>query len=173
MSTSHPAIPRAMPLPWFKQLWPWLLLLGPLTSIVAGSYLAWLAYSAQDAMVVDDYYKEGKAINQDLRRDKAAASLKLSALMEYDAAKGQIKGKLNGPGSVKSGMLSVKLIHPTQPSKDLVLNAQLDASGNFKLALPMLDRAVWQVMLEDQAHQWRLNGNWSWPQQTRTELNPI
>ena len=159
--------------PWFKQLWLWLVLTPPLISIIAGSYMASLAYKAQDAMVVDDYYNEGKAINQDLRRDKAAAKLKLSALMAYDPVQGKITGRLLSPETAQSGLITIKLIHPTQPAKDLTIATQLGENGDFKFSLPMLDRALWQIMLEDQARQWRLSGSWNWPGQQPIDLTPL
>jgi hypothetical protein len=61
--------------PWYAQRWPWLLMLGPVLVILAGSYTCWLAFSRQDALVVDDYYKQGRAINQDLRRDRVATAM--------------------------------------------------------------------------------------------------
>ncbi|HTD03634.1 FixH family protein [Undibacterium sp.] len=173
MSSPVLAAGRQNPAPWFKQLWPWLLVTPPIVAVVAGSYMASLAYSAQDPMVVDDYYKEGQAINHDLRRDKVAATLKLSASMRYDAVKGTVAGKLRSAGSMPKGMLTVRLVHPTQPSKDLTISTQLDDDGNFTLPLPMLDRAAWQITLEDRAYQWRLTGVWHWPQQQGTDLNPL
>src|SRR3954470_8206083 len=80
--------------PWWKQRWPWLLMLGPAVVVVAGSYTGWLAWSRQDALVVGDYYKQGKAINQDLRRDRLASSLGLSAQIGYDATQGTLNGQL-------------------------------------------------------------------------------
>lgn len=64
--------------PWYAQRWPWLLMLGPALVVVVSSYTIYLAYSRQDAMVVDDYYKQGKAINQDLRRDRAASAMQMA-----------------------------------------------------------------------------------------------
>ncbi|GGC70109.1 FixH family protein [Undibacterium terreum] len=159
--------------PWFKHPWLWFLLAPPIISVVAGSYMASVAYRSQDAMVVDDYYKEGKAINQDLRRDKAAVALHLNALMNYDAARGIVNGRMNPIKAIHGGNLTVKFIHPTQPSKDLAIATHVDEAGNFSLVLPMLDRALWQVTLEDQEHQWRLSGVWNWPQQQGMELDPL
>lgn len=160
-------------IPWYKHLWLWLLLAPPIVAVTAGSYMASLAYKSQDAMVVDDYYKEGKAINQDLRRDKAATALKLSASMAYDPEQGKVTGSLASADTRQSGLVAIRLIHPTQPAKDMTIAAQLEENGKFSFALPMLDRAAWQIVLEDQAHQWRLNGLWKWPQQQHIDLTPL
>ena len=63
--------------PWYRHRWPWLLMLGPFAVVVAGFVTMWISFTGADALVVDDYYKQGKAINQDLRRDRVAATLGL------------------------------------------------------------------------------------------------
>jgi len=74
--------------PWYRQCWPWLLMLGPAVVVVAGTYTGWLAFSRPDALVVDDYYKEGKAINLDLRRDREASRQGITVGLNYDAGSG-------------------------------------------------------------------------------------
>lgn len=176
MSTSPISVPISIntkQAPWFRQVWLWFLLAPPIVAVVAGSYMVSIAFREQDAMVVDDYYREGQAINQDLQRDKVAAALKLNASIQYDAASGIIKGKLSSDQKISTGILTMKLVHPTQPSKDLAIKAQVDESGNFSLALPLLDKAAWQVTLEDQPKQWRLSGVWNWPLQQAIVLDPL
>ena len=78
--------------PWYTHRWPWLLMLGPAVVAVAGIATSYVAFTSQDALVVGDYYKKGKAINQDLRRDRAAAALGLAVELRYDAAAGLLRG---------------------------------------------------------------------------------
>jgi hypothetical protein len=151
--------------PWYRQRWPWLLMLGPALVLVAGGFTAWLAVTRQDAMVVDDYYKQGKAINQDLRRDRVASALRLSFEARYDAQAARLEGRLASFGRPVSQPFLIRLAHPTLPEKDLALNAQPDAAGRFSMALPMLERAHWRVVVEGGQRDWRLARSWSWPQQ--------
>ena len=76
------------PKPWYRQLWPWLLMSMPAAAVVGGAITFWLAATSNNALVVDDYYREGKAINLELDRDRTAAQLGLSAELtrEADAA---------------------------------------------------------------------------------------
>jgi hypothetical protein len=140
-------------------------MVGPVSVILAGGYTSWLAFSRQDAMVVDDYYKQGKAINQDLSRDRAAAALALSFNGRYDAAAGVLHGTLSSFGAPVAGKVRIRLTHATQPEKDLQLDAQLDGRGAFSVALPMLESGRWQVLVESERRAWRLIGDWKWPQQ--------
>jgi len=158
--------------PWWKHRWPWLLMAGPLTAVVVGSGFGYLAFSQQDALVVGDYYKRGKAINQDLRRDHRAAALGLSAQLSYDASRGMLVGKLqrDGAASGQPEKLFVRLSHATLPEKDINLVVQPDANGVFELNLPMLERTRWVVLMEGEQRDWRLAGSWIWPKQAAVSL---
>lgn len=169
-TTSSPFGSAVSVKPWYRHVWPWLLMLGPLSVIFAGAYTTWLAYSHQDALVVDDYYKQGKAINMDLRRDRVAAGLSLASTLRYDPAKGKLSGKLTRLGEPYAGALQLALIHSTQPKKDIKLALHADQTGKFEVELPMLEMARWQVQLENKQRDWRLNGVWVWPTRQNIEL---
>ncbi|MFA9219113.1 MAG: FixH family protein [Sphingomonadaceae bacterium] len=152
--------------PWWRHRWPWLLMLGPALVAVAGSYTGYLAYSRQDALVVGDYYKQGKAINQDLRRDRAATALGLNMALRYDPAGGQLAGRVVGAGmTAPAGTLQLHLAHATQPEKDVRLLLKPDHDGYFSVSLPLLERSRWTVLLEDDQRAWRLEGHWEYPLQ--------
>ena len=157
--------------PWYRHRWPWLIMLGPFLVVLAGSYTIWLAYSQQDALVVGDYYRQGKAINQDLRRDHAASRLGLSLGLRYDAAAGRLAGVLSSAQGAPQGPMTLRLVHSTRPEKDILLPLVADAQGGFSVSLPMLDMARWQVMLEDRDRSWRISGIWPWPQQAAVTLS--
>ena len=159
------------PAPWYRHRWPWLIMLGPFLVVLAGSYTIWLAYTREDALVVGDYYRQGKAINRDLTRDRAAARLGLQFALRYDAASGRLLGRIVGADGAVQGPMTLKLVHSTRPEKDIVLPLQADADGNVSASLPLLDMARWQVMLEDEARTWRVSGVWPWPQQPAVALS--
>ena len=69
------------PPPWYRQIWPWLLMLMPATALFGGLATFYLAATTNNALVVDDYYREGKAINQQLARDTKATQLGLTATL--------------------------------------------------------------------------------------------
>ena len=160
-STKLASAPR--PAPWYSHRWPWLLMAGPAIVVVAGTFTMWLAFTRQDALVADDYYERGKAINLDLRRDRAATQLGLSAQLRYDAARGMLIGSVAGAALPPAGVLVIRLAHPTLPNKDVTLRATLGVEGSFAVPLPMLERAHWSVMIENESRQWRLARGWNWP----------
>jgi hypothetical protein len=146
-------------------------MLGPAVVLVAGFITMWISFSGADALVVDDYYKQGKAINQDLRRDHVAAGLGLTASMRYDAANGIVHGQLNGLKALSP--ITLLMVHPTVPAKDIRHSMQPDAAGYFSMPIPLLERARWQVQIEDAERHWRLQGSWFWPAQKSIDIRPL
>lgn len=155
--------------PWYAQRWPWLLMLGPATVVLAGAITTWLAIRSPDALVVGDYYKQGKAINQDLRRDRAATALGLSLRASYDGAK--LEGQLSGRDGAATAPFRVMLAHATQPEKDRALLVVPDAQGRFAVALPQLEHSRWQVVVEGARREWRLEHSWEWPRRAQLSID--
>src|SRR5690606_32563701 len=61
--------------PWWRQLWPWFLISLPACAVIASLVTLWLAMDSADSLVVDDYYREGRAINRTIARDARATEL--------------------------------------------------------------------------------------------------
>ncbi|HZV65037.1 MAG TPA: FixH family protein [Telluria sp.] len=157
--------------PWYRHRWPWLLMLGPLLVLVGGSVAAYLAYTRSDAMVVGDYYERGKAINQDLRRDRVASILRLAFEARYVQQTGTLDGRLLEFGQGVAKPFHLHFAHPTLPARDLQLEVQPDASGKFSVAFPMREPVRWQVLVEGEQREWRLSRSWHWPRQPVLEIH--
>jgi hypothetical protein len=172
MSVSAPLLNRQPEqAPWYKHRWPWLLMLGPCIVVIAGIFTIWIAVKQQDALVVDDYYKQGKAINQDLRRDRVASNLGMHFSAHYDQDRQQLQGQVSSDARQTVDAITLRLIHATLPEKDIVLLETLDQAGRFSIDLPQLDAGRWQVLVENKARDWRLGGVWLWPTQENLKLD--
>ena len=143
--------------PWYRDRWPWLLMAGPAIVVVAALFSAWLAVKHEDALVADDYYKQGLAINQEIRRDAAAAALDLRAQLVFADAK--VRVFLSGPARLP-GELALTLVHPTRAGLDRKAVLTKKGEGWYEGALPAVGRGRWHVILEDGARSWRLTGDW-------------
>src|SRR3990170_3926696 len=95
---------RARAQPWYREPWPWILMAGPAAVVVAGFVTAWLAVRSDDGLVVDDYYKQGLAINQTLGRSDAAERRGMQA--EIHLVDGQVRVLL---GAAVRGALTLQL----------------------------------------------------------------
>ncbi|NUU00976.1 FixH family protein [Herbaspirillum robiniae] len=176
MQSASPTLtPGATVAPWYRHRWPWLLMAGPAIVVVAGLSTVWLAVVRGDALVADDYYKQGKAINKDLRRDREAWRLGAQIALSYDPAARLLRGRVQMkqmPAAGEQGRtLFLSLVHPTQPAKDRALIAQAAADGSFAVPVDELEQARWRLVAEDGSRAWRLHGSWSWPQQRQVEMS--
>lgn len=142
--------------PWYREPWPWILMAGPATVVVAGFVTAWLALRSDDGLVLDDYYKQGLAINQTLGRSAAAARLGMKA--ELYLMDGRVRVLLAAAGS---GALTLRLAHPTRAGMDQSLQLTLVEPGVYEGKLRPLRAGRWHVVLEQR--DWRLAGDWRLP----------
>jgi hypothetical protein len=143
--------------PWYREPWPWLLMAGPCTVIVAGFFTLWLAVKSDDGLVADDYYKRGLAINQMLSRALRAEQLALAARAEWGADAKRVRLTLSGAGTLP-GELRLRLVHPTQAVADQVVELHAVATGVYEGTLAAAAGGRRVMLLEDLARTWRLAG---------------
>ena len=145
--------------PWYREPWPWILMSGPLLVIVAAIVTAWIAFTHNDGLVAEDYYKQGLAVNQVLGREERALSLGLYADLMRS---GQQLRVLIGGGSEYRPPASVNLriVHPTRAGEDQVLTLVPDGQGFYSGKLAHEFSGRWTVSLEDASGLWRLTGRW-------------
>ena len=141
--------------PWYRQLWPWLLMAGPATAVVAGIFTWWLAATANNSLVVDDYYREGKAINQRLARDRTAFELGLQATLVPSPAGVELKLASSRP-EVLPEKVSMRLVHATRAELDYSIELQREPDGVWRASQPLPREGRWTVHLEDDLRTWRL-----------------
>ncbi len=142
-------------MPWYRDRWPWLLIAGPAIVVVAGFATAWLAWSTDDGVVADDYYKRGLVINRQLERSERGAALSLGAVLEI-ASDGAVSLRLSSPGNATMPPPTVlaRLTHATRPGEDRVATLTRGVDGVYvgRMAPPPPGR--WLISVETDA--WRL-----------------
>ena len=142
---------------WYREPWPWLLMLGPAIVVVAGVNMMVVAFRGADGLVADDYYKQGLGINRTLARDAKAASIGARATLQRDEAGGAVRAIVAG---AESASLTLSLRHPTRAALDRSIALARVAPGIYQAALPQAPPVAWRVQLEDAAGGWRLTGRW-------------
>jgi hypothetical protein len=141
----------AVSLPWYRQLWPWLLISGPAAVLVAGAVTTWLAFASADGLVAQDYYKQGLGINKVLAREEAAQRLGISARVELVEEK--IRVHLQGE---RPDALFVHLVHATRDGHDQRLRLARTAAGVYEAELLPLAAGRWRFVIEDPRSSWRI-----------------
>ena len=157
-------------IPWYRQRWPWLLMLPPLTAVIGGVVTIVLAVRSNDGVVAADYYKRGLAINAELSRSKRAAELGLAAEVQAggeNAGDGvYVRVSSSGQGVPPEAALRIRLVHPGRSGADRVailsrVSAAADGTaaeyrGAWDEAVELHAPVAWRVVLE--GREWRLDG---------------
>jgi uncharacterized protein len=166
-------IETAAPRAWYREPWPWFLAAGPLTVVVAGAITVWLAVRSDDGLVADDYYKQGLAINQVIRRDQAAAELRLRARVLFNHENQHIRVFLRGAaGRPLPDAIRLRILHPTRAGADQVVELPASSAGVFDGAVSALGSGRWLLSLEDAQQSWRLMGEMFVPRDAEVALEP-
>lgn len=148
----------AVQAPWYRQFWPWFIIALPATIVVASVYMLVLANQYADDLVVDDYYKEGLAINQQLERDLQARQLGLQAQLFVNGTDSrQINVQLRG--TIHVGQLQLRLSHPIEASADRILILKRISDQNYmgQMSSPLSGSWYWVLDAGEQS-TWRLTG---------------
>lgn len=161
-----------MPIPpWYKQVWPWVLIGMPAASVVIGFTLLYFATLDPDGLVVDDYYREGRAINQNMARQREAERLGLEGEFDLDLENGTARLRLSDAAEDVS-RVQLRLLHPTRAQHDLEGILYRDLSGALFGTIGTPRQAYWRVVIEPEDGSWRLKGRLRLPGNGRTVLNP-
>ena len=139
--------------PWFREPWPWILMAGPATVVVAGAVTIWIAFATSDGLVADDYYRRGLAINQELKRDQAALDRGVAADIERSGGVLRVRLRLR---EAPPPALFARLLHATRAGHDQRLRLAPVAAGVYEADLPALPAGKWRLVLEDPRGEWRV-----------------
>ena len=143
-------------LPWYRQFWPWFLILLPGTAVVASLYTLIIANQYADDLVVDDYYKEGLAINRQLKRQNEARVLELKAT--FTSQQRQLDIQLEGP--IEASQLRLLLSHAMESDQDFAVPVQQVGRGHYRVLLPQVLKGRWHWALDEGvSSHWRLDGD--------------
>jgi hypothetical protein len=149
-------LPREDTEPWYRQFWPWFLILLPASVVVAGLTTLVLANRHADDLVVDDYYKDGLAINRQLEKKHRAEQLGISARLTFSER--SVAVTVTGP--VEAPALALLLSHPLESDQDFELELARVAAGEYRGVLSHRVSPRWHWKLELPGSEgWRLDGS--------------
>lgn len=112
---------------WYNEGWAWFVFSIPAISVPLGITMLVLSLNTNNALVVDDYYVQGKTINQRIERDTYASQHGISALVtaSVDGLKIELRSQ---KVIVLPQTLMLRWIHVTQASLDGSLQLSRDHS---------------------------------------------
>lgn len=134
----------------------------PLSSVIVGMVMLWLAVHNEDGLVVDDYYKRGMEINRTLERDAAAAEFGLSSNVRFIEENAQVVASLEGNrGFVYPDRVTLGIYHSVRPGHDSEIELARISDKFYAGPVPDLVPGKWYASLYDEG--WRLTGRIDWP----------
>jgi len=156
--------------PWYKEPMVWLVIAIPLSSVIYGTFFLIVSITTFDGMVVDDYYKVGKQINRELKRDKAALAHGLTAQVAVENKMLTVLLKAN-PDYILPPALEIRFLYSTRADIDKEVFVEKVSPGTFKGSIPELEIGRWNVQIA--SDDWRLLGSMRIPDMKKVMIKPL
>lgn len=160
--------------PWYREPWPWLIMAGPAAVVVAGIVTYAIAARTENALVVDNYYKEGLAINRVLDAQRYAAEHHYRARIGW-TPDGKASVSFTGDGALPA-VMALSYVHPTHARRDVSVALERVAPGEYVASQSIGAAALasesprWYLRLHDAGGTWQLAGEWQVQRDASVEL---
>lgn len=148
----------------------WLAISIPLSAVIYGIFFLTVSITSFDGMVVDDYYKVGKQINRELKRDRAALEHGLRAQV---SAEGEtlVVFIASNPSYSPPPALEISFFYSTRADLDKEAFVEQTSPGIYKGPMPKLETGRWNVQIA--SDDWRLLGSMRAPDETSVLIRPL
>lgn len=156
--------------PWYKQFWPWFIIFIPAGTVVACITLLVYMSDKGPSMVVDDYYKKGKAINLELSKFNRAKALFIHADLTIND--GVVKVSFTKGDPLNPPALKASFYHTTLKENDLTLMLSPNANGDFSGVTDKLRDDRYTVFIEPINGEWKLKENITLPYGDAFKIKP-
>ncbi|MCF7982250.1 MAG: FixH family protein [Pseudomonadales bacterium] len=143
--------------PWYRQFWPWFLIMPPLAAVIGGIITIWLAVNNDAPLVTKNYYQDGLTINQQLKRNQIAVEKKISATLLFAEAEQQLTLYLQGDISTPNS-LRLKLTAPLDQKKDIGFQLSPVNQHLFRSELSNTLSGRYYISISPEDNLWHLQG---------------
>lgn len=142
--------------PAYREPWFWMVF-GPLIVVILFSCgFIYLAFIGADDRVYDDYYKQGRMINNRFEAEHRARDLQLEGRAEFNFDAQEVVVNLQGlqlPAELK-----LEVSHPAEAKQDAVTTLTRISEHTYRGALPRRFDGTWYLVLSAGAadSKWRI-----------------
>ncbi len=157
--------------PWYKHIWPWVLMAGPIFVVIASVSMFFVAK--------EHTYKDGKHIEIQLHRDEEAVKRQIQVQVLISPDMNAAKVFVSGQFDTKQP-LNLLLMHPTRKADDQTVklravtaepqNGRMEYEAVFK---PLRPTNHWYLRVEDASGVWRVENKWIVSQGNAVNLTPM
>jgi hypothetical protein len=168
--------------PWYREFWFWFVFSPLIYIIIMCSITVTIALKGADDVIIDNYYKEGRMINQALEQDQRARDLGLLADLRFDRTGGDVMISLTSAVGDTASLPDTILLmmgHPVKEEKDQIIHLKAIAPGQYRGTLATEPQYSWyltlypigDIALRKQA-PWTLSGEIDFRISDKTGLAP-
>lgn len=154
--------------PWYKQLWPWILIAIPVATVLKAIHSVYIMNQSRPDLVVDDYYKQGRAINLNLAKYREAKLRNLQSHILLAGNKAIIRFENN---TVLEQDLTINFYHNIFAANDFSVTAKRSGENLFVAELPMTPTGKWNLVVFDASKEWKLRSTVMLPQTAEFKLS--
>ncbi|WP_438865426.1 FixH family protein [Neptunicella sp.] len=158
------------PQPWYKQFWPWVLIILPSIAVIFSINMFFIAMNTEDTLVVDDYYKEGKWINIQLAKIHKAQELGIQGKLTVINNRIEVAIQSNTP--LDGTALSLDFHHATLSKLDFHVQLLRNAAGLYVAEHSSDIAGKWQITLTPFDKLWKIQENINLPSNDAITLAP-
>ena len=139
-----------------RNYWPWLLFSLPFSAVIFGVFMVFTTTFYPDDLVVDNYYKDGMAINQRLTMDELAGQMRVTATL-ISLSEDEIMLEVS---NATDSAIEVNLYHVTDRSLDRSFALIPESGSSYRAKGQNLDvlsrEGIWYIELLGLDDAWRL-----------------
>lgn len=164
--------------PWYQHPWLWIVLAPLITVVCVSMVTVTIAYRNADDVVIDNYYKQGRMINQSLEQDRRALDLNLKANLRFDRVTGEVFLQLPTRHELPKQLLLL-VDHPFKASLDQQIILQEVAAGQYRGELEKNLAYSWYLSLMPELDknkrkeaEWLLSGEIDFERGSDTVMKP-
>ena len=156
--------------PWYKQVWPWVLILIPFTSVIMGFVIAYVSTSGKDSLVIDDYYKEGRAINKQLLKIEQAQQLGIAGNLTVQD--GEMVFVLDDAAQHDGTALTLNFFHATLKEKDFDIRLIRSSDNRYHANYSGDISGKWRVTMTPFNDAWKVQSVFTLPRADAIRIAP-
>ena len=117
--------------PWHSEPWVWFIISLLVVTFCWGGVRLYTVFTHKDSVVIDDYYKRGKSINQDMTRTRAARDQNIEATITIDELIGEVQAEVTGDPEHWPQELMLSFLSPAFADQDVFIPLQRTFTGNY------------------------------------------
>lgn len=163
---------------WYREWGIWLVLAPLITVVCVSAISVSIAFRHADDVVIDNYYKQGRMINQVMEQDRRAAELNLHGELRFDRTTGEVFLRFVSGENLPAALLLL-LEHPFEADRDQTLLLRESAPGMYRGELERSLEFAWYLTLmpeldksQRRAAEWILSGSINFANTEQTRLEP-